>query len=183
MRFISSLFSVPELEKYSEKEFEHLVWQAKLRRGDALWVLPFGAGMVGAAAWVGVWVLLTMGIKALGTPLTGTLLQGWGAANLLVCLLVWAAIAMTVRWMLIVRSVRRIINKAGCPFCEFSLVGLRVQHGWVRCPECGQRVYLHEHRLTEDDLILDKDRYRPLPGAGPTGAFRPRSSRDARARR
>ena len=49
MRFLSKLFSVPELSKYSEEEYERLVWQAKLRRGDAIWVIPAGAGIMRAS--------------------------------------------------------------------------------------------------------------------------------------
>jgi hypothetical protein len=174
MRFISSFFSVPELNKYSEEEFERLVWQAKLRRGDAVWVLPMGAGLLAAALWIGACVLLTLSMKLTGVKLSGMVLRGWGLANILVTVMVYIAVFMAMRWMLIVRSVRRIINKAACPFCEFSLVGLPVKLGWVRCPECWQRVYLHDHRLTEEDLVPEHERHKPLSGigAGEMGAYR-----------
>ena len=62
MRFITAYFKIPEIDKYSEEEFEHLVRQAKLRRGDAVWVIPMGVGLLAVGAWIGVSVLLTMGI-------------------------------------------------------------------------------------------------------------------------
>ena len=112
---------------------------------------------------------------------TGAGLRVWGLANIFVAALIAGAVGTAVRWMLLVRSIRRIINKAACPFCEFSLVGLRVEHGWVRCPECGQRVYLHEHRLTPDDLVPEHERNRPLPGigAGDMGGYAKRDTRAA----
>ncbi len=182
MRFLSKLFSVPELNKYSEKEYERLVWQAKLRRGDAIWVIPCGAGVLAAAAWIAIGVVFVVSMKASGTAPTGAALRVWGAANIFVAILIAVAVATAVRWMLLVRSIRRLINKAGCPFCEFSLVGLRVDHGWVRCPECGERVFLLEHRLSPDDLLTEQERNKPLPslGAGELGAYRKRETGAAR---
>ena len=175
MRFLFHFFSVPELGNYSEEEYERLVWQAKLRRGDAIWVIPAFVGVLAAAVWIGIGVAFALGMKASGSAPSGAALRVWGLANIFVAILIGVAIGTAVRWMLLVRSIRRLINKAGCPFCEFSLVGLRIEHGWVRCPECGQRVYLHEHRLSPDDLVPEHERNKPLPalGAGEMGAYRP----------
>ena len=160
-----------DLSKYTDEEYERLVWQAKARRGDALWVIPTGVGILAAAAWVGVAVLIQMGFLRMGPTVAAPSMMKFGVLNAVVALAIAFAAGSAVRWVMIVRSIRRIVNKAGCPYCEFSLVGLRVQSGWVRCPECGQRVYLHEHRLTEDDLIPDGGWYRPVEGAGPRGAY------------
>jgi len=184
MRLFSSLFSVPELAEYSDEEFDRLVWQAKLRRGDAVWVVPMAAGLLAAAAWMGFGALLTYGLKSAGSGLVGAPFKYWLLGNAFVALLTAIAAGACVRWVMIVRSVRRIINRAGCPFCEFSLVGLKVQHGWVRCPECGQRVYLHEHKLTPEDLVTEAQKRAPLEGAGPMGALKgPGSKRQTAGRR
>jgi hypothetical protein len=165
----SSMFS--DLRKYTEEEYEKLVWQAKARRGDALWVISGLVGLLAAAAWIGAAVLMQVGINKMGpTVMTPSSIK-LGLINAIVAMCVAVAAGMAVRWIMIVRSIRLIVNKAGCPYCEFSLVGLRVQNGWVRCPECGQRIYLHEHKLTEDDLIPEGGWYRPIEGAGPRGAY------------
>jgi hypothetical protein len=160
-----------DLSKYSDEEYERLVWQAKVRRGDAIWVIPSGVGLLAGGLWVGAAVLMHMGMMRAVPTWAAPSLANFGVINAIVALCVAVAAGMAVRWWMIVRSIRRIVNKAGCPYCEFSLVGLRVQNGWVRCPECGQRVYLHEHRLTQDDLIPEGGWYRPIEGAGPRGAY------------
>jgi hypothetical protein len=184
---LSNLF--PDLSKYSDEEYEKLVWQAKVRRGDAIWVVPLGVGLLAGGLWILAAVIMQLGIQRMGPTVGPPPMLGWGVINGIVALSIAVAAAGTTRWVLIVRSIRRLVNKAGCPYCEFSLVGLRVQSGWVRCPECGQRVALHEHRLTEDDLIPEGGWYRPIDGAGPRGAYQPpgvpevRTGPNGRARR
>lgn len=173
---------LPDLSKYSDEEYERLVWQAKARRGDALWVIPTGAGVLAAAVWVALAVLMQMGIMRMGPTVAAPSIMKFGLINAVVALAIAFALGGLVRWIMIVRSIRRIVNKAGCPYCEFSLVGLPVKLGWVRCPECGQRVYLHEHRLTEEDLIPEGGWYRPIEGAGPRGAYNEPGRPETRAR-
>lgn len=182
------ILTIPELSSYSDDEYDKLVRQAKLRRGDAIWVLPGLAGILVGMAWIGVGIGVMLAIKASnaaaavaaagvgGIPAATPSMRGLAIGNLLVGVLIAVAVAVAVRWFLLVRSIKRLINRAGCPFCEFSLVGLRVEHGWVRCPECGQRVYLHEHRLSEEDILTDEERRKPIKGlgAGPMGAYVPR---------
>jgi hypothetical protein len=187
MRFLSAIFNVPELEKYSDDEYDKLMRKARLRRGDALWVIPAAVGIAGALVWVGVGVLLTFGMKAInGIGLSGAPMARWIALNVFVGLLVAFAIGAATHWWLLVRSIRRLINKAGCPYCEFSMVGLRVQKGWVQCPECGQRVYIFDMNLREEDLMTDAERFAPPPevGAGEMGAYvKPARFRRAEAKR
>ncbi len=181
------ILNIPELSGYSDQEYDRLVAQAKLRRGDAIWVLPGLAGILAGIVWVGVGVGIMLAIKASNAAavaagsisIANTSIRGWVVGNICVGLLIAVAAAVSVRWLLLVRSIKRLINRAGCPFCEFSLVGLRVDHGWVQCPECGQRVYLHEHRLTEEDILTDEQKRKPIAalGAGPMGAYVPREQR------
>ncbi len=197
MSFLSSIFQIPELSSYSDDEYDKLVRQAKLRRGDAIWVIPGLAGALAGIAWISVGIAVMVAIKASnaaaaaavsaagGIPAASPSLREWAVGNLLVGVLIAVAAAVAVRWYLLVRSIKRLINRAGCPFCEFSLVGLRVEHGWVRCPECGQRVYLHEHRLSEEDILTDEQKRAPIKGlgAGPMGAYVPRGQKGTGQRR
>ncbi|HMN41316.1 MAG TPA: hypothetical protein PKE29_10755 [Phycisphaerales bacterium] len=186
MRRFSAIFAIPELEKYSDDEFVVLMRKARLRRGDALWVIPALWGFVGAVVWVGVTAVMTFGLKSTGLSLTGNGMARWIGLNVFVGLLVAVAVGAAVRWWMLVRSIRRLVNKAGCPYCEFSMVGLRVSAGWVRCPECGERVYIFDENLTEEDLMTDAERYTPPPGigAGEMGAYiKPERIRRIEARR
>lgn len=171
---LRKLLSIPDADKYSDEQYERLVIQARLRRGDAIWVLPLAAGILAAGAWIGVPVLLGY---VLNQSLAGKVAPmnfgnySWLALNGVVMVTLFLAASIGVRWMMIVRSIRNIVNKAGCPFCEFSLVGLSVTMGKVKCPECGSDVFLHEHRLTVDDLIPESQKNAPLAGPGPMGAY------------
>ncbi len=186
MRRFSAIFAIPELEKYSDDEFAVLMRKARLRRGDALWVVPVFWGIVGAVVWVGVTAVMTFGLRSTGLSLAGNGMARWLMLNVFVGALVAVAVGAAARWWMLVRSIRRLLNKAGCPYCEFSMVGLRVKQGWVRCPECGQRVYIHDLHLTEEDLMTDAERYAPPPevGAGEMGAYvKPKRFEQAGAKR
>lgn len=182
MRFLSSIFSDPELDGYSDEELAKLTWQAKVRRADAIWVIPLAVGIVAGIAWLVAAAAITQGMNSTGTILTGIAFGRWAALNGVVALTIAGAAGALVRWRMLVTSIKRIVNKAGCPYCEFSLVGLPVKSGWVQCPECGQRVYLFEHKLTPEDLVPESARFGAGTGAGPMGAYKepPAASRPRR---
>lgn len=173
MRLLSSIFADQELEGYSDEELAKLTWQAKVRRADAIWVIPLLVAIVAGVAWLFAAAFLTRGMQTVGTILSGPTFGRWIAINGVVALTIACAAGALVRWRMLVTSIKRIVNKAGCPYCEFSLVGLRVNHGWVQCPECGQRVYLFEHKLTPEDLVPESVKRRPPEGAGAMGAYKP----------
>lgn len=176
-RFLGNLFHPSELEKVSEEEYQRLVWQARYRRGDAIWVMPLGAGLAAAGVWIGFAWLLTWGFRVLagGQMISAGLKQWWGV-NIIVACLFFVAAAMLTRWSMILTSIRIMLNRAACPFCDFSLVGLPIANGAVKCPECGETVFLHEHRIHEADIEL----HRPVPGAGERGAYREAPQREKR---
>lgn len=177
-----------EFDKYSDVECLGLVVQARVRRGDAAWVVPLGLALsiglvVGAFGYMASLVVLTAagggkapvaGASATTSPVmtggmgvpagTGTLAAG-APANIdaLTKVLMTGVFAVVIATVIVafiliqremlVRTMRKIIARALCPFCEFSLVGLIARSGRVCCPECGEEVVLSEHRISEDDLI------------------------------
>lgn len=185
LRGLRQLLSIPEVDKYSDEQYERLIIQARIRRGDAIWVLPLGAGLLAAGMWMMVAIFLG---KVVLTTAPGRLAPiamvntRWLILNGVVMMVIFLAATIGVRWLLIVRSIRNILNRAGCPFCDFSLVGLKIEHGRVKCPECGSSVFLHEHRLNADDLIPESQKQAPLQGAGPLGAYQaPASAKPKRS--
>lgn len=152
-RLISFYRAYPEFDGYTDEQCRKLLLQARLRRGDAAWVLPLLASIV----LVGLWSIIALGvIRALAT-LLGITLTG---NNLWIVLLLFEVpgFVVTFVWLrriMLVRSVRRLVNRAACPFCEFSLVGLPVRTNAVRCPECGQVVILSENGLAPEDIRVD----------------------------
>ncbi len=171
LRFTRFYRADPTFSRLSDERCEALAVQARLQRGDAIWLIPGGLAALSGAVLAGfghliVSLILTVAGGNGAVPVTAPALAPAGAnvnalatvlelMNLTVTLSVMIGVFVLLRRVMLIRSMRRIHNKAVCPFCEFSLVGLFVQHGRVQCPECGQSILLAEHRLSEDDLIPD----------------------------
>lgn len=173
---------LPEMSSRPPHEQRKLVSQASRRRGDAIWVVPMLWALGVAAVWAGVSfgiVRLKMSIDASKSVLgrvdpPADLIRLLGFAGLLL----FVATCIVARRSMVIRSLRFLINKAGCPYCQFSLVGLTPEKlggtgskPVVRCPECGELVSIFDHGIMPDDLLTDHDRRRPFPGAGPAGAY------------
>lgn len=84
--------------------------------------------------------------------------SAWG--TLLLLLLIVAVPVMTggvaflvVRDVALRRGVRRHLGKVQCHGCGYSLLGLAVVDGVVRCPECGEGLELAKYGLSEGDVL------------------------------
>ncbi|MFN7020571.1 MAG: hypothetical protein ACK4WH_04485 [Phycisphaerales bacterium] len=173
---------LPEMSARSPQEQRKLIGQASRRRGDALWVVPMFWAVGVSAVWAGVSygiVRIKMAIDASRTPL-GRADVPEAVVKMLVLagLLAFVAAFILVRRRMVIVSLRFLVNKAGCPYCQFSLVGLspEKQGGTgakplVRCPECGELVSIFDHGILPGDLLTEQDKRRPFAGAGPAGAF------------
>jgi hypothetical protein len=185
---------VPSLEHLSEKQRRRLVWQAATKRGDAIWVIPMSLAVAVTGLWLAVgWKLMTIVAAAMGPPpaqpsATAVAAAAFGGPTpvaatpavppalktilfglaVLVFIFAW----LITRRVLVIRTVKRLINRVACPTCEFSLRGLKPQGAYVTCPECGERVNLYEHGLSPDDLVLERDKHKPFEGAGRFGAYK-----------
>lgn len=157
-----------EFDGFDDIELEHLIFQAKLRRDDAIWILPLVSVI---ALWIFVFgpiaSLAFILARSVATPMaTGnapgspsTLSVGELIAIVLVAvfgLLATIAAWIIIRRWLIIRSIRHIMSKASCPYCSFDLRGLPVaEQTLVRCPECGELIVLSDFGLSKRDLALD----------------------------
>lgn len=166
-------YRTPEFDDLDDLELEHLVFQAKMRREDAIWILPLLAVI---AAWIVVltpvasalWLFLSAASGATGfDPWSfagASAIAFVSALAFSLSIVVWIA----VRRLLILRSMRRIRGKASCPYCAFDLRGLPVaDYRLVRCPECGELLNLIDLGLTKRDLALgDGFTSPPAPASG-----------------
>lgn len=173
-----SLFRPAELEHISDREYARLIERATVRRGDAAWVLPLIAGLVCAAVWLAIGYSAAAFLSGRGGGgrggggMGGGVGVNWariGVVNLLIALVVVTTVGSVVRWKLITNSIKRLVNKAACPYCDFSLMGLEVEMGGVVCPECGERTVLSEIGLTKEDLMVLATQ--PFDGAGKLGSY------------
>lgn len=184
---------VKGLEGKSEAERRRLVYKAIVRRGDAAWILPLISAILAATIWVGAGrQLLVLALVASNGSAAAAVAPGAGTGatslprpmwTLLVGLSTIVALFAftTTRRILVVRTLKKLINRASCPFCEFCLMGLPVRGAVVRCPECGEAIDLYAHGLKPDDLTAPESKRRPFAGAGRFGAYRtPASSTSER---
>ncbi len=173
--------SYPEFDGYSDEECRKLVLQARLRRGDAAWVIPLLAAM----AMMGAWTVFGGGLLVLAASMSGRPLPP--LASFLVPILLFEVPGFIVayvwiRRLMLVRSIRRLIHRAVCPFCEFSLVGLPVKVAAVICPECGQKVRLYTHGIRPEDLEVNgPDAFKVPPPVSAYRGEKPRASSGARS--
>lgn len=171
---IKGCLNHPELAAYSEKERHRLIDLARSRRGEAMWIVPLGIiSIVGATAVVTT-VVAAKWVHSVKTA-NGSFHPFWADPStrlLFMWMLLLLGPAAVVTWIvarreLVMRSVLRHMVKARCPYCLFSLEGLVIRDGAVRCPECGQQVVLAEEGIHPDDLIPERSRYamlrRPKP--------------------
>ncbi len=141
-----------ELDDFSDEECERFVFQARVQAGASAGCLPVIAGGAAGVVWMVVGVAVVQGLVALGGAAAGT-----GP----MAVLLWAGgLVMTMglaglicRDVLLIRAVRARVHSARCTNCRFSLLGLPVRHGAVRCPECGTDLTLLSLGLKEEDLI------------------------------
>jgi hypothetical protein len=162
-----SLFRPGDLEHIPERRYRQLIDRALLKRGDAAWLIPLVVGALASAVWLAVGY-------GFAVAMSGTAAPNWariGFVNVTIAGMVTLVVGSIVRWKMVTSSIRRLMNRAACPYCEFSLVGLQVENGGVVCPECGERLLLHELGLSKDDLLPDTISMLPFDGAGKLGSF------------
>lgn len=163
-----SLFRPADLEHVPESRYRQLIARALLKRGDAAWLIPLVLGLIAACIWLVAGYALVIALSS------SSVVPNWsriGFVNVTIAAILTIAVGAVIRWKMVTTSIRRLLNKAACPYCEFSLVGLEVEFGGVVCPECGERLLLSELGLTKDDLIPTSVSMTPFDGAGKLGSY------------
>lgn len=153
-----------ELDSYSDEECERMVVQAHARRGDAMWVIP-GACVLAMLVLVAplVFVVARLAARTVRSMLgTGgrvdPVAEVVGTTAVAIVLVASAVVWVGARRVLLMRSVLNHLEKAQCPYCRFSLRGLRAELGAVVCPECGQRIVLADEGIFKEDLLPRQER-------------------------
>jgi hypothetical protein len=136
----------PELDRFTNDQCEQFVRRAWRRAWWRIGCLPFVAGAFVFA------MLLSLISRLSGEPPAVVLIT-------IVMLVIGLPVvsALLLRDALLRHTVGGLIGKAVCIKCGFSLLGLRVADGVVRCPECGRLHHLKAIGLTPADLIAHTD--------------------------
>jgi hypothetical protein len=72
-----------------------------------------------------------------------------GAAAVFVVPAVW--ISLLPHCILLRRAVRQVMRGLTCRSCNYSLVGLPIVDGAIRCPECAEQLILAQHGINTDE--------------------------------
>lgn len=141
----------PELDRFSDAECASYVRHVSHRMGVRIVLTAWATALL---SMFGLPLLL-----CLGAPLVGG--AGSGPATVigiaaLLGLFTGPLWGFMCRDVLLRRAIRERIKHATCPTCFYSLIGLRVSGGSVRCPECGGSVELDRHDLTPGDLVAER---------------------------
>jgi hypothetical protein len=150
----------PELDRFDDAQCQRFVRQAErlvLSRRVERHVLEIAAGSL---AFVVVLLLGEVWRRLAGGP---------GSMRLLVLVPMLAAApiiaGLIARDLLLRSAIRARLRSARCPRCEYSLLGLPVEDGAARCPECGESIPLEHYGLSEEDLLGEKACREPVTSA------------------
>lgn len=158
----------PELDAFGDEDCMQFVRRARREHRLLVWALP---PIVWIAAFFTIFAVVGVVATALPTPAAPKWLppemRPALAVTVLLTLLVGGAslASMLARDAMMRRLLQGQIDKARCTRCQFSLLGLRVRHGAVKCPECGTDVVLAEIGLCEEDLIAAPTEPEPVHSA------------------
>jgi hypothetical protein len=159
--FSKAYRAFPELDAFSDEECERFVervtGEARWRRRRAL------LDLLSIVAGPPIGFVASAIVYRVTEPLSV-------AASFLSVSGVIIAVVVAVLFMrdgLLRRYLAQRLSRAECRACRYSLLGLAVTGGAVRCPECGAVTVLAERGLSEEDLMIP--RRSPADGAGGAG--------------
>jgi hypothetical protein len=140
-----------EFDGFSDQRCEAYLRLAQSRYKGATVLVSVGSL---AAFFLTVWLYFGVGASLLRRLVVGLpgLHPMWSAVYLGCGVLVPALAALLVRDAWVRWVLRQFLRDVRCVRCRYSLLGLQVMGGAVRCPECGERTVLAELGLSEADL-------------------------------
>lgn len=149
---------VRELDRYSDKECRGFMKSLSLWRVWLL-ILSLPIAMLFGVKLLALTELANEAITGRGDWVLDAALPGERALGMLytVVVLFGSAAAAFIPYAAILRRVvRRRYASLACLKCRYSIVGLPVANGYVRCPECGQDICLDKQGWSEKDIIAGK---------------------------
>lgn len=145
----------PELDRFSDEDCRRFVRLASERHTSGAVATAFAGIAIGV---LGVFVVTPAASAVVTEIVRGLRLnEGVYLGIIGLTMLVVAPLGPVLGLMLRDFWLRRTIGKrligARCPGCDYSILGLPVEDGHVRCPECGLAVSLAERGLTPEAIM------------------------------
>ncbi|MBS0198526.1 MAG: hypothetical protein JSR77_17380 [Planctomycetes bacterium] len=148
----------PELDRFSDEQCEGFVALIRRKRSgsfNSVMLLGTLAGLLVLGPVIEFQKFMTERIEVYVPALPDSWL--WAIAKFLLFVIVTSIIVAAATyiprdvWMRAVIS--RVIRRARCLGCGYTLLGLDVQGDLVTCPECGEKSSLSQRGLSEGDII------------------------------
>jgi len=158
----------PELDHFDDATCDRFMWHVA---SDRRYKVISRSAMVLAFVIVGSAGLQVVRLVTwkLGLLVLSPAWQSWllplEVGLLLACTFLPAAAAMIARDIVLRHFLRRRFVKVRCPTCGYSLLGQRLEYGWIRCPECGRDTSIERLKLCGPEDLIPPD-----AGAGVNGA-------------
>ncbi len=154
----------PELDPFPDSECERFVLSARTQSGATIGAASFFAFCFSLMVYaIFVWFIAAWASRFIKQLFQGSLavdqLEMLSTGLVLVCGPLFACLCFGLtRDTFLRRAILDRINLARCTACKFSLLGLPVVLGQVRCPECGGVINLASIGLRPTDLLTPSER-------------------------
>ena len=140
--YFNAIRSFPELANLTDAECRRLKLSWAVRGGKTVW--PSIVALAAGVAW-GLWLFEFFEVSGLRDAIDNAkLLESWHRFVLLL-LIFWGGgltagvIVYRVMQYKMLRTIAAThVRERRCLFCDYSLIGLPVLNGMIRCPECGE---------------------------------------------
>jgi hypothetical protein len=150
----------PQLDEFSDEECQRFVLRAEQDYPGSKTTAMF-TGVV--ALLIGLivlgvlesylWTAISANMSALGRANARETLVLLSAGFMVLCFGV-GMFCVRDRWL--IRTITLRVRQTSCPGCGYSLLGLAVDKGVVKCPECAAPYFLADHGLTAEDLLAPR---------------------------
>ena len=140
--YFNAIRSCPELANLTDNECRRLKLSWQIRGGKTVWIgIPAPAA---GFAWI-FGLVKFLELSGLRDAIDNAkLLQSWYGFGLLMLLCYGGALTIgfivhrVVQYKVLRGIAAMHVRERHCLSCGYSLIGLSVSHGMIRCPECGE---------------------------------------------
>ena len=148
----------PELDRFDNDECEKYIERAKARNR----LRTSGGGAVAGVVFVlfagaAMWLMILLSMHLPRGPRTEFWNLALIGAEFGLMMLLGCVFSFLTRDYFLRRLLRWELQRAKCPNCNYSMLGLPIEDGKMTCPECGEVRDVEAMGLMPQDLLAETD--------------------------